>query len=418
MRIFRSILLGCMLTLPFTVSTYAQDISVTLNDAPLTCRTAPVLENDRVLVPMRDIFEPLGYDVTWEQKQKTITAVRNDTVLQMKADAVFAAVGNTKIALDAPVRIQNGITMVPLRFVAQHSGANVAWDGKNAVVSITTHVADKYEVADSVVTIMTNKNQGSGVILSKDGKIATNYHVIENASMGQVIFSDGTVYQGDVTVVGLDPKADIAILKIKEDNLTPIGKTADVAIGEKIMTISSPQGKRNTKTEGQLLAKNNDILSFSAPIKQGSSGGGLFNAKGNWIGMCSSFYQNSYYAIPAKKVLAVPTNLQIPIGQMKNYAYRPSVPQNITITKEGDRAASVYWTPVYGVDYYRIYSASALDGPYKKLTNKEIGNDHWFWGFPHSFKIAYSGSRQPLFIKVEAMKNGASLGMSNPVQVF
>lgn len=415
MHRFRYILSSCILALSLSSPTYAQNISVTLNGVPLACRTAPIIENDRVLVPMRDILEPLGYQVTWHQAEQKITAKQDHTALQMTVDASYATVGNTKVALDAPVRIQKGVAMVPLRFVAQHSGADILWQGKTSTVAIRTTAHSTYNIADSVVTIQTNKSQGSGIILSTNGQIATNYHVIENASMAQIIFQNGSVYQGNILVTGLNPKGDVAILKIDKNNLSPVRKAAKASIGENVVTLSSPQGKRNTKSEGKLLGKNEDILSFSAPIKQGSSGGGLFNKNGEWLGMCSAFSKNVYYAIPFEKVSAVTNNLCIPIQQMKQYRYTPSAPKNVTAVVEG-QTAKIYWEPIYGADYFHIYCASSAKGPYKKLQNKALENDHWFWGFPYAFEM--SSSKQPLFIQVETIKDGVSYGMSSPIQIF
>ena len=415
MRIFRYILTSFVFALSILSSAYAQNISVTLNGTELPCRAAPIIENDRVLIPMRDILEPLGYTVTWQAAEQKIIAKQGDTTLQMKVNASYATVDNTTVVLDAPVRIENKVAMVPLRFVAEHSGAAVTWHGKTATVAIRTNTPSAYSISDSIVTIQTNRQQGSGVILSENGKIATNYHVIENASMAQIIFQNGSVYQGQITVTGLNPKGDIAILKIDKHNLSPVRKAAQASLGEAVVTLSSPQGKRNTKTEGKLLEKNGDILSFSAPIKQGSSGGGLFNKNGEWLGMCSAFTKSAYYAIPHQKISAVTENLHIPIQQMKRYVYTPSAPKNVMVSKKGN-IASVYWEPIYGADYFHIYYAPSAKGPYKKLQNTALGNDHWLWGFPHALEI--NAPRETLFIQIETIKDGVSYGMSNPVQVF
>lgn len=113
--------------------------------------------------------------------------------------------------------------MVPLRFVADYSGASVTWDSKTYTVSIERGGAPstpEYTTADSVVYIQTNKIQGSGIVLSEDGLIATNFHVIENASTAQIIFNDGTIYAA-ASPLWVLTLADIALLQIDKQGLHP-----------------------------------------------------------------------------------------------------------------------------------------------------------------------------------------------------
>lgn len=394
----------------------AKEIRVTLDGAPLSCRMAPVIENDRLLVPMRDLMEPLGYTVTWEQSSRSITAKKGTTLLYMTTDASTATVNETPVVLDAPVRIIEDIAFVPLRFVAEYSGAAVYWRESAATVEILQNTETPYQISDSVVMLQTNRFQGSGVILSADGLIATNYHVIEGASMIQVIFDDCSVYQGKTTVAGLDPQADIALLKIEKTGLSPVKTAASFTTGEAVTTVSSPTGKRNTQTSGYLEQYNQDILSFTAPISQGSSGGGLFNAQGQWIGLCSSSSANLYFAIPAAKLWAVPRTQSLLIQDMKNYTYTPSAPRNITVSTSAN-TAKISWEPAYGADYYRVYCASSADGPFLKMNNPSTGDDHWLWGFPTSFTMT-SSSMQPLYCKIETMQDGKSCGISQAVRLF
>ena len=210
-KIKYSILLGLLLLLWSTVPAFARDVTVQLDGNVLSCRHDPVIENDRVLVPMRDIMEPLGYEVVWNEKDRSIVAKDADTNIYLTINNAYATVNNTQVVLDAAPRIIDDITMVPLRFVADYSGASVTWDPKTYTVSIERGGAPstpEYTTADSVVYIQTNKIQGSGIVLSEDGLIATNFHVIENASTAQIIFNDGTIYAGGITVVGLDPHVE------------------------------------------------------------------------------------------------------------------------------------------------------------------------------------------------------------------
>lgn len=394
----------------------AKEITVTLDGAALSCRMPPIIENDRVLLPMRDLLEPLGYSVQWDESRRGITAKKGSTQLSMTADSSYASVNGQPVILDTPVRIIENIAFVPLRFVSEYSGAAVLWNGESASVEILQNTEAPYHASDSVVMLQTNQFQGSGVILSSDGLIATNYHVIEGATMVQVIFDDGTVYQGKTTVVGLDPQADIALLQIEKTGLSPVKTASSMSKGENVITISSPGGKRNTQTSGVLEHYNQDMISFTATLGHGSSGGGLFNAQGQWLGMCSSLSTDLSFAIPAQKVWSVPRNLSLLIAEMKDYNYTPSAPRNVKVST-GSHTASVTWEPVYDADYYRVYCASSADGPFIKMNNPTSGNDHWLWGFPYAFSMTYS-SGQSLYCRIETIQNGKSCGISQTVQLF
>ena len=413
-----SILLGLLLLLWSTVSAFAKDVTVQLDGNVLSCRHDPVIENDRVLVPMRDIMEPLGYEVVWNEKDRSIVAKDADTNMYLTINNAYATVNNTQVVLDAAPRIIDDITMVPLRFVADYSGASVSWNPTTYTVSIERGGAPstpEYTTADSVVYIQTNKIQGSGIVLSEDGLIATNFHVIENASTAQIIFNDGTIYSGGITIVGLDPQADIALLQIDKQGLHPVTPSYTITAGEKVTAIGSPKGKRNVSSTGTVNGYTDDIISMTAPIAHGSSGGGLFNAAGQVIGMCSSYSENQYFAIPIEKVLAVHRTMNLPISGMKNYVYKPSAPRNISYTRENGYTYFI-WEPVYDADYYYIYIASEEGGNYQQVKNTTLNNNQWYWNYPHAFGISIANT-QGFYIRIATVRDGVVCGTSNPIYV-
>ena len=114
---------------PYVVDGKKNDsISVYVNGTELTLDVPPMLENDRTLVPMRAIFEALGAEVSWYPEDRTIVAVRGGTTVFMQVDDWYMAVNDEWIALDAPPRIVNDRTLIPLRAVAEALGAQVGWD--------------------------------------------------------------------------------------------------------------------------------------------------------------------------------------------------------------------------------------------------------------------------------------------------
>lgn len=417
-QIKHSVLLGLLFLLGTTVPAFAKDVTVQLDGTPLSCRHAPVIENDRVLVPMRDIMEPLGYEVVWNDTDRSITAKDSDTTMLLTINNAYATVNNTQVVLDAAPRIIDDVTMVPLRFMADYSGASVSWNADTYTVSIQrggVPATPAYTTADSVVYIQTNKIQGSGIVLSENGLIATNFHVIENASTAQIIFNDGTIYAGAITVVGLDPQADIALLQIDQQDLHPVTPSYSITAGEKVTAIGSPKGKRNVSSTGTVNGYTDDIISMTAPIAHGSSGGGLFNESGQVIGMCSSYSENQSFAIPIEKVLAVHRTMNLPISGMKNYVYEPGAPRNISYKMENGYTYFL-WEPVYDADYYYIYIASEEGGNYQQVKNTTLNNNQWYWNYPHAFGISLADN-QGFYIRIATVRDGVVCGTSNPIYV-
>jgi Do/DeqQ family serine protease len=164
---------------------------------------------------------------------------------------------------------------------------------------------------------------GSGVIISKDGYIVTNNHVIENADVISVKLNDGREFKG--RVIGADASTDLALVKIEGDDLPiiPVGDSEALKIGEWVLAVGNPFNMSSTVTAGIVSAKartlgvyNQGVESFiqtDAAINQGNSGGALVNARGELVGINAVLYSptgaySGYgFAIPTsimKKVVA------------------------------------------------------------------------------------------------------------------
>lgn len=161
---------------------------------------------------------------------------------------------------------------------------------------------------------------GSGVVLTEDGFIITNHHVIENTSRARVTFQDGRVYAAEV--VGSDPLTDLAVLAIDARGLVPIqiGTTTGLLIGDTAVAVGNPLGLRGgaSLTVGVISAFDREVfigsdrlfgmLQTDAPITQGSSGGALVDDKGRLIGITSAIGVSSAgaegigFAIPVELV--------------------------------------------------------------------------------------------------------------------
>ena len=393
----------------------AASVHVTLNGKQLSFDTPPYIENGRVLVPMRGVLESLGYSVHWVEHTRSVLAMKDGMNISLPLNNKTVTVNDEQVSVDVPAQLHDSRTFVPLRFLAEYSGADVQWDETSSTVLIHSAEAEGYQKEDAVVYIQTNKMQGSGVILSANGLIATNFHLIENASAMQFIFNNGSLYQGNTTIVGLDPQQDIALLKIEKKGLTPALISHQYAVGDPVTAIGSPQGVRNTATQGSISGFDQDVISATAVIAKGSSGGGLFDASDRIIGMTSSYGNGQYHSIPMANVLQVPQNLSIPLNELKNYPYTPTAPKNLRFVKKNNYAY-VSWSPVYGAEHYYVYTANSEKGSYKKLKNTTLGSDIWYWGFPQSFGISINPKR-PYYMKVSAVVNGMETPLSPPLKI-
>lgn len=169
---------------------------------------------------------------------------------------------------------------------------------------------------------------GSGVIISSDGYIITNDHVIDEAENVEVKLNDNRIFQAQV--IGQDPSTDIALLKIKADNLPFVkyGNSDDLKLGEWVLAVGNPFNLTSTVTAGIVSAKgrslgilDNDyrIESFiqtDAALNMGNSGGALVNTKGELVGITSAIispsgaYAGNSFAIPINIVKKVVDDLK------------------------------------------------------------------------------------------------------------
>ncbi len=117
------------------------DIAVQLNGQPLATSVSPLQVGGRTLVPMRDIFEALGAQLTWNPVAQTITAQKDLTRIQLAINNPNALVNGRNVRLEQPATLVNGRTFVPLRFVAEATGAQVDWNGPMQLVSIRSTTA-------------------------------------------------------------------------------------------------------------------------------------------------------------------------------------------------------------------------------------------------------------------------------------
>jgi serine protease Do len=160
----------------------------------------------------------------------------------------------------------------------------------------------------SVVLIKTGNSIGTGFVVWKDGRIVTNLHVIAGAKEATVTLHDGKQYT-EVEVLAADNVHDLAIIRIRAKDLPvlPLGDSKAVKPGEHVVAIGHPLGLGNTVSDGLVSAVRDaapqvSVLQISVPVSPGSSGGPLFNERGEVVGVVTRYAtegQNLNFAMPA-----------------------------------------------------------------------------------------------------------------------
>ena len=217
-------------------------------------------------------------------------------------------------------------------------------------------------------------SSGSGFVITKDGYIVTNYHVVSGGNDVQVSFSDGKTYPAQI--VGGDEDYDIAVVKIDagDRELTPvvIGESANLRVGEDVAAIGNPLGELTfSMSEGIVSCLNREInvngtpfnmIQITAPVNGGNSGGPLFNTYGEVVGIVSAKYsaagdgtaaEGLGFAIPIDDVLNMLKDI-MENGQVTTHAYM------------GVSAASASYYPETGVRSGAYLAEVVENGPAAK----------------------------------------------------
>ena len=207
----------------------------------------------------------------------------------------------------------------------QLTASQVYQNNVNSTVGITTEITTNYFGYKTTAAA-----SGSGFIITDDGYIVTNHHVIEGANSVKVTLYDNTQY--DAEIVGSDESNDIAVLKIDASGLTPVtlGDSEALSVGDNVVAIGNPLGELTfTLTSGVVSAKDRSITTSNSvmmnliqtdcAINSGNSGGALFNMYGEVVGVTNAKYSsnssteasidNIGFAIPINNVKDIVTSI-------------------------------------------------------------------------------------------------------------
>ena len=283
-------------------------------------------------------------------------------------------------------------------------------------IEVDFSVSANYPTFSAATQSSTSKATGSGVIISKDGYILTNNHIIDTSSTTTSKYytvSDANkvlvyLYEEDnpveAKIIGSDSVTDLAILKIDRNDLTPveIGDSDSVQVGEFAMAIGNPLDMRNTVTSGIISGVNREIeddngtmytlIQTDAAINAGNSGGALVNADGKLIGintlkMSGTGIEGMGFAIPINSTLDISEQL-ISTGKVK----RPYI--GISGTDVSETLSEYYNIPV-GVYVRSIQS----DGPAKSSDLK-----------PGDVIVKFNGEKIETMSQLNKKKNDCKIG--------
>lgn len=276
--------------------------------------------------------------------------------------------GETEAAAET-IEISELPVSVPVMQVMDQSGKamtpqTVFYTYAKSVVAInnetTTNVFGQTAAAAST---------GSGFILSEDGYLLTNYHVIQNAQKLTAVLHDGTTHAA--AVIGSDPDNDLALLKIDAQGLSPVrlGDSSALQVGEVVCAIGNPLGElTNTLTAGYISALDREINTDGAPINMlqtdcainaGNSGGPLFDMNGEVVAIITAKYYGDTieglgFAIPINDAVKI-------VADLKAHGYVTGRAKlGITALDISGQTAELYSLPV-GVYIYAVEAESCAE---------------------------------------------------------
>ncbi|WP_417265399.1 Do family serine endopeptidase [Brumimicrobium sp.] len=240
---------------------------------------------------------------------------------------------------NAPV---SKVNFVPSQIDEKLDFTKASEESVHSVVHVKTKVVQSYVQRDPFLEFFYGpgagrerkqygSGSGSGVIITEDGYIVTNNHVIQNASEIQVTLNNNTTF--DAEIIGTDPSTDIAVLKINKTGLRamPIANSDDVKVGQWVLAVGNPFNLNSTVTAGIVSAKARNIniigsqnkeiipiesfIQTDAAVNPGNSGGALINTQGQLIGINTAIasqtgnYAGYSFAVPSRLVTKITNDL-------------------------------------------------------------------------------------------------------------
>lgn len=217
----------------------------------------------------------------------------NSGGVQNSENSANSSSSKTEVTLNITNKPVSNTTNLTADESGRYTAEQIATLVKPSVVGVVTY---------SQSSMFSQIGEGSGIVMTEDGYIITNAHVIEGASSVMVVMSDAKEYKA--TVIGSDEKTDLAVIKIDATGLTAatFGYSSETNVGEEVIAIGNPAGLSGSVTKGIVSELNREVSSgglnaiqTDAAINPGNSGGPLVNMYGQVIGINSSKYVGTDY---------------------------------------------------------------------------------------------------------------------------
>ena len=306
----------------------------------------------------------------------------------------------------------------PVNMTSLPADANADFtEAANKSVNAVVHVKNVAAVRTSPFSSATSqvlRGAGSGVIISPDGYIVTNNHVIQDANRLQVTLNNNQNYMAEV--IGTDPKSDIALLKIDAEDLDylPFGDSDNARIGEWVLAVGNPFNLTSTVTAGIISAKSRDLgmdanissfIQTDAAVNPGNSGGALVNIYGELIGINTAItsqtgtYVGYAFAVPSNNARKIVEDI-LEFGDVQQgiLGIRGSEAANVPSSYEIEVSEGVYVAQVEegsGADKAGIRSGDII----RQIDNVKINK--------FSDLTGYIGSKRPNdIVKVQVIRDG------------
>lgn len=366
--------------------------------------TPPVLVDGRTLVPVREVFEALGFVVDWYGGTQTVTLTRDDYIIIISLGDADFTTNDVSHALDVPAQMIDGRTMLPIRLPLESVGYVVGWDSATSTVIVGLETVETvlfspaqifaYNV-DAVFVLYTYDmsgnpmGSGSGFFIDPTGIAVTCHHVMVGARYAVAVMEDGRVFAVN-GFYSYDVNNDWAIIHVDGDGevfpYLVIGDSDAVRVGDSVFAIGSPLGEQNTFAISYVsrivplfdfgIYSVENMIQITAPIYPGSSGGALFNELGQVVGFTAardSQRANVAFVVPISHV-EMPALMQywpLPIrrlspvrgvGRISFYEQFPFVPDFLSISPNASLIESgtpaelnIDGSDVYTFDYVFVY---------------------------------------------------------------
>ena len=289
-----------------------------------------------------------------------ITATLVNNRWEKRTDEIIARVEGQKVEMDA-LRQQIAAAANGQSVSGTPANGEGLTPGQVYAMNVQSVVLISCEVTSTNAFGQVSKGQstGSGFILTENGYVVTNAHVVEGANTIKVSIPSGESYEAKL--VGSDSTNDVAVLKVEAEGLSPvtIGSSEALIVGDQVVAIGNPLGDlTSTMTVGYVSAKDRDVttdnrtinmIQTDAAINSGNSGGPLFNMRGEVVGITTAKYSGSSssgasiesigFAIPIDDVIGM-------LNDLKDYGYITGAYLGVMVSDMDAETAAYYRMPV------------------------------------------------------------------------